>query len=289
MITRDVRDIERIVPRSWVERFGDPPADPRDRAEWLARAIDSGLETRVVLDDPDAPATFYRSTASAPASLLAPTTKTQAKVPTVHGLGLPYGRLSEDLGGFVEQFASHALRDQEQGRFSGVELRYSHVRENVLASTRAETMVVSSTPAGLFFTAEPNPHGVGEYVMAAVQRGDITGASVGGRLREVQWGKLKDGTPLATVVSALLREISLTSQPAYPQTLGTVSLEMPEGATRTTTDAPGISVFDARRQARRIEAQIEAYQRKQREQARAHIAIARVRQDLYAKKLDWAA
>ncbi len=117
-------------------------------------------------------------------------------------------------GEFTEQFAPDAFKASLQ---SGHDVRalYEHDHTNLLGRTTSGTLQLSEDAAGLRFELTPPDTQLGRDVLALVERGDIDGMSFGFRAIKDQWD-IGQEPYVRTVLEAELREITVTSIPAYP-------------------------------------------------------------------------
>ncbi|CDG18783.1 HK97 family phage prohead protease [Xenorhabdus doucetiae] len=116
---------------------------------------------------------------------------------------------------FVEQFAPNAFR---ASLTSGADVRalYEHDHMNLLGRTTSGTLQLSEDATGLRFELTPPNTQLGRDVLTLVERGDISGMSFGFRALKDQWD-IGQEPYVRTVVEAELREITITSLPAYPE------------------------------------------------------------------------
>ncbi|HCM64158.1 MAG TPA: HK97 family phage prohead protease [Morganella sp. (in: Bacteria)] len=115
---------------------------------------------------------------------------------------------------FTEQFAPDAFKASLQ---SGNDVRalYEHDHTNLLGRTTSGTLQLSEDTTGLRFELTPPDTQLGRDVLALVERGDIDGMSFGFRAIKDQWD-IGQEPYVRTVLEAELREITVTSIPAYP-------------------------------------------------------------------------
>ncbi|MDX7998808.1 HK97 family phage prohead protease [Xenorhabdus sp. Reich] len=116
---------------------------------------------------------------------------------------------------FIEQFAPNAFN---ASLAAGADIRalYEHDPMNLLGRTTSGTLQLSEDATGLRFELTPPDTQLGRDVLALVERGDIQGMSFGFRAIKDQWDTSQ--TPyIRTVLEAELREITITSLPAYPE------------------------------------------------------------------------
>ncbi|WP_099125529.1 HK97 family phage prohead protease [Xenorhabdus stockiae] len=116
---------------------------------------------------------------------------------------------------FVEQFAPNAF-SASLAASADVRALYEHDHMNLLGRTTSGTLQLSEDASGLRFELTLPDTQLGRDVLALVERGDISGMSFGFRAFKDQWDTSQ--TPyVRTVLEAELREITVTSLPAYPE------------------------------------------------------------------------
>lgn len=115
---------------------------------------------------------------------------------------------------FVEQFAQNAFSNSLS---SGADVRalYEHDYTNLLGRTTSGTLQLTEDATGLRFELTPPDTQLGRDVLTLVERGDIDGMSFGFRAIKDQWD-IGQEPYVRTVLEAELREITITSLPAYP-------------------------------------------------------------------------
>lgn len=132
------------------------------------------------------------------------------------GYAIRWNSLSEVIWDeFVEQFAPGAFTDSLAGG-SDVRALFEHDYTQLLGRTKSGTLLLTEDNTGLRFELMPPDTQLGRDVLTMVERGDITGMSFGFRALKESW----DITPtpyVRTVTAAELREITVTSMPAYPE------------------------------------------------------------------------
>ncbi|WP_336661298.1 HK97 family phage prohead protease, partial [Enterobacter hormaechei] len=99
---------------------------------------------------------------------------------------------------------------------SDVRALYEHNYTQLLGRTKSGTLVLSEDDTGLRFELTPPNTQLGNDVLELVERGDISGMSFGFRALKEAWD-IGQSPYLRTVTAAELREITVTSMPAYPE------------------------------------------------------------------------
>lgn len=120
-----------------------------------------------------------------------------------------------DLGEFYEIVRPGAFRNSLQ---SGHNIRalYDHDSSALLGTTRAGTLSLKEDHTGLAFSIEIPNTSYGKDILALVKRGDIAGCSFGFRVKDDNWQAGDKFT--RELLDVELHEITLTANPAYPQT-----------------------------------------------------------------------
>jgi uncharacterized protein len=136
----------------------------------------------------------------------------------VSGIAIPFGELSLDLGGFVEQFAPSAV-DRTVREFIDVRALAAHDPARLLARVSARTLQITKDRRGLQFEIIMPNTSDGRDMYELVRRRDLTGASFAFSIvgDGEQWD-FSQNPPVRTVTDTKIREISLVSWPAYPTT-----------------------------------------------------------------------
>lgn len=142
------------------------------------------------------------------------------------GMAAVFGRLSRDLGGFVEEVAPTAFNRSHGQGWPDVLARYNHEPNMLLGTTGAGTLSLTITAAGLAYDVAP-PHHRAD-VVELLQRGDVRRSSFAFRAIEDDWGLTDQGYPKRTLISVQLVDIAPVSEvAAYPDaTAGLRSLAL---------------------------------------------------------------
>ncbi|WP_312670696.1 HK97 family phage prohead protease [Pseudescherichia sp.] len=116
---------------------------------------------------------------------------------------------------FVEQFAPGAF-SESLASGSDVRALYEHNYTQLLGRTKSGSLVLAEDDTGLRFELTPPDTQLGRDVLTLVERGDLSGMSFGFRALKESW-EIGQSPYLRTVTAAELREITVTSMPAYPE------------------------------------------------------------------------
>ncbi len=133
------------------------------------------------------------------------------------GYAAVYERLSQNLGGFVENVA-HGAFAQSLADNNPVLARYNHDDNQLLGTTEAETLRVSSNETGLPYEVDLPDTSVGRDVAVLAKRGDVRYSSFAFRTLEDAWSVTDQGFPLRTLVKVQLVDVAPVNNPAYRDT-----------------------------------------------------------------------
>jgi uncharacterized protein len=134
----------------------------------------------------------------------------------IGGYAAVYGKLSRNLGGFVEKVSPTAFNQSRQLDWPGVVCRLNHDRNQLLGTAEARTLQLRSDNVGLDYEVEPPPSR--RDIVELVGRGDIRTSSFafecppGGD----EWRTSDQGYPLRILHDVQLLDVSpVTENAAY--------------------------------------------------------------------------
>jgi len=172
------------------------------------------------------------------------------------GLAVPYGQLSDDLGGYRERMLPGAFSDSLRG---DRELRadIEHDPRQILARTKKGTLGFHEDRRGVWATITIPDTPRGREAVEEVRAGNLDGMSITFLRKGVQDRFVPDDAgPIREVSKAVMRSVTLTSMPAYSQTSDTLVLRSleewrtaAEGEERNTpseAEPPGGAIEDLR-------------------------------------------
>ncbi len=133
-----------------------------------------------------------------------------------YGYALRFDKLSQNLGGFVEQISPAATSKTLQE--SDVRALFNHDSSMLLGRTSSGTLRLTEDRDGLAYEIDLPDTSVGNDVRELLRRGDISGSSFGFRVIEDSWTETRDGFPLRTIEELALIEVSPVTFPAYLDT-----------------------------------------------------------------------
>lgn len=138
------------------------------------------------------------------------------------GYAAKFGKLSRNLGGFVEMVGPTAFNEWRGLGWPDVAARYNHESNFLLGTSHTEgrdvaTLRLSIDSVGLLY--EIDPPRTRADVVELIDRGDVRHSSFAFRTIADAWGVTPEGYPLRTLVSVELLDVAPVGQsPAYPDT-----------------------------------------------------------------------
>lgn len=134
----------------------------------------------------------------------------------IGGYAATFGRLSQNLGGFVEDVAPGFFNDSRSRGWPDVLARYNHDDNMLLGTTGGNTLRLSIDETGLFYEVDlPNSRA---DIAELVERGDVRKSSFAFRTLEDSWSTTDQGFPKRTLVSGQLVDVAPVNTPAYNDT-----------------------------------------------------------------------
>jgi len=117
--------------------------------------------------------------------------------------------------GFEERFEPGAFA--ETIKDDDIRALWNHDPAFVMGRNKAGTLRLGEDKRGLTFENDPPDAQWARDVVTSIERGDITGASIGFRSIDEEFEK-KDGVEVRTITRAKLFDVSPVAFPAYPST-----------------------------------------------------------------------
>lgn len=144
--------------------------------------------------------------------------ETRADARRIGGYGAVFGKLSRNLGGFVENIAAGAFNKSRADGWNNVVARYNHDSNMVLGTTGGRTLDLRVDEAGLWYEVEP-PQSRGD-ILELVSRGDVAHSSFAFRVAASgdEWSVTDQKFPMRTLHEVQLVDVAPVLEPAYPDT-----------------------------------------------------------------------
>ena len=138
------------------------------------------------------------------------------KGPRIGGYGAVFGKLSRNLGGFVERVGDGAFNQSRSVGWPNVVCRYNHDANMVLGTTGGGTLTLRTDSVGLDYDVVP-PNARADIV-ELVERRDIQFSSFAFRVPSGgdEWSVTDQNYPMRTLHEVQLVDVAPVLDPAYP-------------------------------------------------------------------------
>ena len=140
------------------------------------------------------------------------------KFPALEGIAAPFGKLSEDLGGFRERIEPGAFSASIRGERRDVAALREHNPELLLGRQSAGTLEMRETAEGLHVRIYPPDTELGRSTVESVRRGDLKKMSFAFKTENDRWERVK-GQDIRVLVDLDTFDVSAVAFPAYPDTV----------------------------------------------------------------------
>ena len=134
----------------------------------------------------------------------------------IGGYAAKFNKLSQNLGGFVEQIQRGFFDKSRDAAWVGVMARYNH--ELLLGTTAAQSLRIAIDDTGLDYEVDLLDDVDSERVRKLVERGDVSQSSFAFYTHDDDWAMTEQGFPLRTLISGSLVDVAPVDQPAYLDT-----------------------------------------------------------------------
>jgi HK97 family phage prohead protease len=136
----------------------------------------------------------------------------------IGGYAAVFNKLSQNLGGFVEQLAPSAFNKSRGDGWPDVLARFNHEDAGLLGTTNSGTLKLKIDEFGLLYDVDPPT--ARSDIVELVQRGDVAKSSFAFRVPPGgdEWGTTDQGFPLRTLLSVQLVDVAPVTIPAYLDT-----------------------------------------------------------------------
>jgi HK97 family phage prohead protease len=134
----------------------------------------------------------------------------------IGGYGAVFGKLSRNLGGFVEVVGAGAFNQAKSLGWPNVVARYNHDPNMVLGTTAGRTLALRTDNVGLEY--EVLPPQSRKDILELVERGDVQFSSFAFRVPRGgdEWSVTDQNYPLRTLHEVQLVDVAPVLDPAYP-------------------------------------------------------------------------
>lgn len=135
---------------------------------------------------------------------------------SIGGYAAKFMRMSQNLGGFVEQIDRGFFNKSRGDGWPNVLARYNHDDNMLLGTTGARTLRLGIDEIGLQYDVDLPASRADVHEL--VQRGDVRQSSFAFVAYEDDWTMTDQGFPLRTLYSGRLMDVSPVNTPAYEDT-----------------------------------------------------------------------
>lgn len=135
---------------------------------------------------------------------------------TVGGYAALFERLSQNLGGFVEEVQRSAFNKSRGDGWPEVLARYNHDDNMLLGTSDARTLRLSVDETGLAYDVDLPQSRADVYEL--VERGDVRQSSFAFVTYEDDWSMTDQGFPKRNLISVRLVDVAPVNTPAYLDT-----------------------------------------------------------------------
>jgi HK97 family phage prohead protease len=136
---------------------------------------------------------------------------------SIQGYASVFNLKSVDFGGWSEMVSPSAFNRTLQEN-PDVLCLFNHHSGKVLGRTKSGTLSLEIDNVGLKFVCNLPDTSVANDLIVSIDRGDIDGCSFGFVCQSDVWTAQEDGGALRTLLDVDLFEVTITPEPAYPDT-----------------------------------------------------------------------
>lgn len=141
---------------------------------------------------------------------------TRSDARTIGGYAAVFNKLSNNLGGFVEEVEGGSFNRSRTEGWPGVICRYNHSDDMLLGTVSGGTLTLSVDSMGLVYEVQP-PQARAD-IIELVTRGDIQRSSFAFRVLDETWSLTEQGYPKRNLLSCQLIDVAPVISPAYLDT-----------------------------------------------------------------------
>jgi uncharacterized protein len=156
------------------------------------------------------------------------------KKPKIVGYAAVFNTKSEDLGGFNEYVRAGCFA--KTIRESDIKALYNHDPNYVLGRNKSGTLKLEEDTTGLQMSIDPPDTQWARDLMTSIKRGDVDQCSFGFKTIRDGW-RTEDGKNCRDLLECRLFDVSVVTNPAYPQT--SVAVRAKVESLNSDPDEPG--------------------------------------------------
>lgn len=138
------------------------------------------------------------------------------KTPKIVGHAAAFDKLSNDLYGFREKIARGCFA-KTIGK-DDIRALWNHDPSYVLGRNKSGTLRLAEDDKGLAIEIDPPDTQWARDLMVSIKRGDVNQMSFAFRTISDKWEDMDKKTAIRTLLEVDLRDVSVVTYPAYPQT-----------------------------------------------------------------------
>jgi len=132
----------------------------------------------------------------------------------IGGYAAVFGKLSRNLGGFVERVEAGFFNQSRADGWPGVICRYNHDDNMLLGTVGGGTLALQIDDQGLRYEVEPPA--ARNDVLELVKRGDVRNSSFAFQVIEDDWATTDGAYPMRSLVLGKCVDVAPVNSPAYP-------------------------------------------------------------------------
>ena len=136
----------------------------------------------------------------------------------IGGYAAKFGKMSKNLGGFVERLDPAVFNASRGDGWPGVIARYNHDDNYLLGTTGGGTLRLRTDEVGLDYEIDLPDTSAGRDLHVLIGRNDVSQSSFAFRTIEDEWGLNDQNFPLRTLTNVQLVDVAPVNVPAYADT-----------------------------------------------------------------------
>lgn len=142
---------------------------------------------------------------------------------TIEGYAAVFEKLSQNLGGFVEEVGRSAFN--KTIKEADVRALINHDENLVLGRNRSGTLDLSVDESGLYYRVLPPDTTYARDLMVVMERGDVNQSSFAFYTMNDDWGMTEQDFPKRSLLEVSLVDVSPVTYPAYLDTQSGIRID----------------------------------------------------------------